>query len=257
MLTNNRRLVAGVLSLLIGSLCAAAGTVETPVVIRVQSNDAKFIGSQVGEMNVIVEDASSGALLASGRIGGGTGDTERLIKQPLSRGMRLSDDKTAAFVANLRLDRPTRVRIRVTGPLAQAESAQELAVTTWVVPGRPIGGDGIVLKLPGLIVTPVTQPAKGERLTLTADVTLMCGCPITRDGLWDAADYEVRALVTPAGGKPVENPGKSVEVALEFTGQTNRFSGTAPLAAAGPYDVTLWAHNAKTGNTGVAHFSVP
>jgi hypothetical protein len=235
--------------LLISGTCLAEGAVDTAVVIRVQAHDAKFIGSHVGEMNVIVEDASSGALLDSGRISGGTGDTDRLIKQPLSRGTRLSDDMTAAFVAHLKIEQPTRVRIRATGPLGQPQSAQEIAVTTWVVPGKPIGGDGIVLNLPGLIVTPVTQVAKGGRLTLTADVTLMCGCPINRDGLWKAADYEVRALVTSAGGK-------SGEVPLEFTGETNRFSGTAPLAAAGHHEVTIWAHDAKTGNTGAARFSV-
>ena len=224
------------------------GAVDTPVVIRVRANDAKFIGSHVGEMNVVVEDAGSGALLASGRISGGTGDTDRLIKQPLSRGSRLSDDMTAAFVAHLKIDQPTRIRVRVTGPLAQAQSTQELTVTTWVVPGRPVEGDGIVLNLPGLIVTPVSHVAKSGRLTVTADVTLMCGCPITRDGPWSAADYEVRALVSPAGGTPTQT-------ALEFTGAANRFSGTAPLTASGPHEVTVWAHNAKTGNTGVARFS--
>lgn len=106
-----------------------------------------------------------------------------------------------------------------------------------------------MLNLPGLIVTPVSHTAKSGRLTLTADVTLMCGCPITRDGLWNAADYEVRALVSPTGGKPTEIP-------LEFTGPANRFSGTGALAAAGPHEVTIWAHNPKTGNTGVARFSI-
>ena len=249
MTTSKLRLAATALSLLISYACLGEGAVDTPVVIRVQAHDAKFIGSHVGEMNVVVEDANSGALLASGRISGGSGDTDKLIKQPLSRGTRLSDDMTAAFVAHLKLDQPTRIRVKVTGPLAQTQSAQELTVTSWVVPGRPVDGDGIVLNLPGLIVTPVSHIARNGRLTLTADVTLMCGCPITRDGPWNAADYEVRALVTPAGGKPSEVP-------LEFTGPTNRFSVTAPLATVGAHDVTIWAHNAKTGNTGVARFSI-
>ncbi len=246
---NKVRFAASALSLLITGACFAQGAVDTPVVIRVQAHDAKFIGSHVGEMNVVVEAADSGALLASGRISGGTGNTDRLIKQPLSRGARLSDDMTAAFVAHLKLDQPTRIRVKVTGPLAQPQSAQELTVTSWVVPGRPVDGDGIVLSLPGLIVTPVSHVAKSGRLAITADVTLMCGCPITRDGPWNAADYEVRALVGPAGGKPSE-------VALEFTGPSNRFSGTAPLAGSGPHEVTIWAHDAKTGNTGVARFSL-
>jgi len=89
---------------------------------------------------------------------------------------------------------------------------------SWVIPGRPVEGDGIALNLPGLIVTPVSHIVRNGQLTLSADVTLMCGCPVTRDGAWNAADYEVRALVSLAGGKPTEIP-------LEFTGPTNRFSG--------------------------------
>jgi len=247
--TNKLRFAACALSLLTSSAYASESAVDTPVVIRVQAHDAKFIGSHVGEMNVVVEDANSGALLASGRISGGTGDTDRLIKQRLLRGTRLADDMTAAYVAHLKLDQPTRIRVKVTGPLALAQSAQELTVTSWVVPGRPIEGDGIVLNLPGLIVTPVSHIARSGQLTLTAEVTLMCGCPITRDGPWNAADYEVRGLVSSAAGKPTEIP-------LEFTGPTNRFSGTTALATAGPHEVTIWAHNAKTGNTGVARFSI-
>ena len=132
---------------------------------------------------------------------------------------------------------PTRIRIRAFGPLEQPDAVQELTVTTWVVPGRSIGGDGIVLKLPGLIVTPRPQNAANGRLSLEADVKLMCGCPITKDGLWDANDYEVRALVAQDGHA-------SVDAALAFTGETNRFAGGLPVPGPGRYQVTLWAHNA-------------
>lgn len=223
--------------------------VNTPVTIRVQSHDAKFIGSGVGELNVRVENADTGEVLASGRISGGTGDTDRLIKNPISRGAPLADEKTASYVARLALERPTRVRIIATGPLAPLTAAQELSVTTWVVPGRPIGGDGIVLKLPGLIVAPVQKMPSSRELPLVADVTLMCGCPITDGGLWNARDYEVKALVS-SGNRATG------ESSLAFTGETNRFAGTFTVPAAGRYDVTVWAHNSKTGNTGAARYTV-
>jgi hypothetical protein len=226
-----------------------AEPLETPVTIRVQAHDAKFIGSGVGEMNLVVEDAETGALLASGRIAGGTGDTERLITNPITRGATLTDDKTAAYVARLKLEHPTRVRIRLHGPLAQPDSAQDLSVTTWVVPGRPIAGDGIVLQLPGLIVKPVRAPLSDGRLPLAADVTLMCGCPITRGGHWDAADYEVHALV--------ERDGKAAsDTTLAFTGETNRFAGAIAAPAPGHYQITLWAQDSRTGNTGAARYSL-
>ena len=228
---------------------AFAEPLETPVTIRVKAHDAKFIGSGVGEMNVIVEDAETGAFLAAGRIAGGTGDTERLMKTPIARAATLADDKTAAYVARLKLERPTRIRIRVSGPLEPSDSTQELTVTTWVVPGRPIGGDGIVLTLPGLIVAPVLQATTNGRVPLVADVKLMCGCPITRGGIWDAADYEVRALVEheghPAG-----------DATLAFTGETNRFAGAIAVPAPGRYLITVWAHDSKTGNTGATHYTV-
>ena len=234
---------------LLAAGAAVAEPLETPVTIRVQAHDAKFIGTGVGEMNVTVEDAETGALLATGRIAGGTGDTDRLVKNPIVRGAPLADDKTAAYVARLKLERPTRVRIRASGPLESSDATQELAVTTWVVPGRPIGGDGIVLTLPGLIVKPVRQATLSGRLPLVADVKLMCGCPITKGGLWDADDYEVRALIT-HDGRPAG------DAALAFTGETNRFAGAIAVPATGRYQITVWAHNSKTGNTGATNYTV-
>ncbi len=238
-----------ILSFVLMARGALAALPATEITVRVQAHDAKFIGSGVGEMNVIVEDADTGAVLASGRLSGGTGDTDRLMKAPVARGASLSDDKTAAYTARLMLERPVRVRIRAVGPLLQPDVVQEASVTTWVVPGRPIVGDGIVLRLPGLIVTPEPTLAARGRLPITADVKLMCGCPITQDGLWDADDYEVHAQVSLGGGEPAG-------VALAFTGQTNRFSGESPVSKPGRYEVTVWAHNAKTGNTGVASYTV-
>jgi hypothetical protein len=122
-------------------------------------------------MNVVIEDAGTGAWLASGRITGGTGDTERLMQTPATRNMPLANADSAAYTATLKLERPTRIRIRATGPLGQPDAVQELSVTTWVVPGRNIDGEGIVLNLPGLIVTPKPQLATKGRLPLLGVAT--------------------------------------------------------------------------------------
>jgi hypothetical protein len=235
------------LLMLAGSVTAAP--VETAVTVRVQSHDAKFIGSGVGEMAVIIEDADSGALLASGRISGATGDTDRLMRTPLARGTRLADDDSAGFTARLMLERPTRVRIRALGPLAVADARQEVALTTWVLPGKSIDGDGIVLRLPGLIVAARPALAVDGRVPLAADVTLMCGCPITAGGLWDAADYTV--------GASLRRDGELVgETTLAFSGEPNLFAGELPAPAPGRIEVTLWAHNANTGNSGVSRYTL-
>jgi hypothetical protein len=237
------------LSLALMARGALAAPQATEITVRVQAHDAKFIGSGVGEMNVIVEDADTGAVLATGRVSGGTGDTDRLMTAPVARGASLSDDSTAAYTARLMLERPVRVRIRAVGPLAQPDAMQEASVTTWVVPGRPFVGDGIVLRLPGLIVTSEATLAASGRLLIASDVKLMCGCPITKDGLWDADDYEVHALVSLGDEAPSD-------VVLAFTGQTSRFLGESPVSKPGRYQVTVWAHNARTGNTGVASSTV-
>jgi len=228
---------------------AQAASVATDVTVRVRAHDAKFIGSGVGGLEVVFENADTGAWLASGQITGGTGDTELLMRTPHKRGERLAPEAdTAAYTASLPLAKPTRVRIRVTGPQQMAQPAS-LSVTTWVVPGRPIEGDGLVLSLPGLIVTADPMPSKGGELPLQATVTLMCGCPLTEGGLWDTADYEVMARV--------ERPDGSVnDVPLSFTGEPNHFAGMLRVKQRGRHAVTIWAHNAGTGNTGATYYTV-
>jgi len=227
----------------------AAAATPTEVTVRVRSHDAKFIGSGVGGMHIRLEDATTGALLDSGTISGGTGDTKRLMKQPQRRGDTLADEDTAHYTARLMLEAPRKIRIRVTGPLDVPAAIQDLSVTTWVIPGQDITGDGIVLRLPGLIVDARNPGIEEGTLPLVADVTLMCGCPITDGGLWDSADYEVRAHIETPNGETVTRE-------LRFSGEPNRFTGSFRPEAAGLYRVTLWGHNAQTGNSGAASYSV-
>lgn len=244
-----RHLFAVCILFLTASASVYAAAVPTEVTVRVRSHDAKFIGSGVGGMQLRIEDAVTGALLDSGTITGGTGDTARLIKQPQVRGEALADDKTAHYTSTLMLEAPTQIRIRVTGPLDVPAAIQDLSLTTWVVPGKHINGDGLVLHLPGLIVDAKNPGIQEGRLPLVADVTLMCGCPITDGGLWDSADYEVQArIVAPDGAIATRD--------LAFSGEANRFQGSFVPEAPGLYAVTIWAHNAKTGNTGAATYSV-
>jgi hypothetical protein len=105
---------------LLAAGAAIAEPLETPITIRVQAHDAKFIGTGVGEMNVIVEDAETGALLATGRIAGGTGDTDRLVKNPIVRGATWP-------MTRPQVCRPTKLeadagRIRASGPLESSDA---------------------------------------------------------------------------------------------------------------------------------------
>jgi hypothetical protein len=234
-------------------LAAAAPAVQaepTTITVRVMSKDAKYIGSSMGGVQIILRDAHTGAILAQGLTQGDTGNTKRLMQEPINRRAPLSDDKSAKFEATLDLDVPRLIEVEAFGPLAQMQSAHKVTSTQWVVPGRGInGGDGWVLELPGFVVDVQAPPAHikltgVKSVDITANVTMMCGCPIEPKGLWDADKYEVKAIVT-RDGKPA---GK---VDLNYAGTTSQFAGTIPVDAAGVYDVTVYAYDPANGNTGV------
>ena len=221
---------------------ALAETTQLNVLVR--SVDAKFIGSGAGGLNVIITDHQTGKLLAQGPISGATGDTQALMKTGQTRGHSPVTDDSAQFQAALDIDKPTRVAIQVTGPLDIQQSIQTLSATTWVVPGRDQTQPGVVLHMPGLITELADYKREVDDITLTTQVTLMCGCPITRDGLWAADNFEVVAQLYQAGERLTQN-------ALAFTGETNTFAGSIKVPRSGASKLVIYAYQKSTGNTGV------
>ena len=112
-----------------------------------------------------------------------------------------------------------------------------------MLPGKAVGGDGWIIELPGLVVEPTLDASAGVKVT--AKVTLMCGCPIAPDSTWDANHYEVKATFS-QGGKVVRT------APLAYAGQTSTFAASVADLPKGRYQVLLTAHNANTGNSGVA-----
>ena len=216
----------------------------TQLNVLVRSVDSKFIGSGVGGLNVTITDDQTGKLLAQGAISGATGDTQALMKTGQTRGHSTVTDDSAQLQATLDIDKPTRVAIRVTGPLSVAQSVQTLSATTWVVPGRDQTRPGVVLHMPGLITELIDYKREGKSITLTTQVTMMCGCPITGDGLWAADDFKVVAQLYQAGERLTQN-------ALAFTGETNIFAGRIKVPQSGASKLVIYAYQESTGNTGV------
>ncbi|RME33072.1 MAG: hypothetical protein D6786_08685 [Gammaproteobacteria bacterium] len=230
--------------LLLASHTAVA--VPTHIMVRAQSLDAKFIADGIGGARVLIEDAESGELLDQGMIRGSTGDTERIMSQPHQRRQRLSDEGTGGYLATVDIERPRWVRIRVLAPYGRRQALQEASVTTWVLPGRDLtAGDGIVLQMPGLIVDGWTQMMKDGRLMIMAEVTMLCGCPITPDGLWKAEEFTLEALPELGGERfgPVE---------MKFSSESGLFIGEFRPPKPGTYRVLISAFQPSTGNTGVA-----
>lgn len=216
----------------------------TQVMVRAKAVDAKYIGTSVGGVRVIVEDTETGEILDEGWINGDTGDTDTLIKNPVRRGQALTDDKTAGFLANVDIDAPRLLRFKLIGPYGYRQSLQEASVTSWIVPGKHLLGDGITLTMTGFIVDAWTQVLEGGKVEFYTKASLLCGCPITKDGHWKPDNYEAKAIL-------MQNEEKVGEVPLQFTGPMGMFSGKTELRESGHYKAIIYLVDQTTGNVGV------
>ncbi|WP_424495295.1 hypothetical protein [Salinimicrobium sp. GXAS 041] len=216
--------------------------------IRTKSKDAKFIGSSIGGAKVIVRDAVTGEILDQGTTTGSTGNTNKIMKEPLTRNKQLTDDNTAGFLAELEIEEPAFVTVEVIAPINKKQASVTSSTQLWVIPGKDITGDGIVLEVPGFVVD-ILSPQTHERIasenevSISANIVMMCGCPITEGGIWDSNQYEVKALVSKDG----EN---LQEVELEIQEKPSTFSAKVNLSK-GNYEITVYAFDSVTGNTGV------
>lgn len=226
------------------ALSANSFATETSVMVRAKSVDAKYIGTSVGGVKVIVEDAETNEILDQGWISGGTGNSDILIKNPISRGQALTDKSTAGFLAKVDIDSPRLLRFKLIGPYGFRQSLQEATVTSWVIPGKDILGEGITLSMPGFIVDAWTKVSKDGHVDIYTDASMLCGCPIHPDGPWDPSNYEATAIL-------MHNETNVGEVTLDFTGSVGIFSGKTTLSQPGQYQAIVYLFDKKTGNVGV------
>ena len=220
---------------------------QTNVMIRAKAKDAKFIGTSVGGAKIIVRDAITKEILAQGVTSGSTGNTEKIMKQPKRRYQDLSESNTAGFLAKLDIKSPTFVEVEAHAPINKKQAIIKSTTQLWVIPGKDIMGDGVVLEIPGFIID-ILSPQTHERIPngisteIKANIVMMCGCPIDEDGLWDANGFEIKAVI--------ETEGFFKEVELQQTEKSSTFSGNIDLSK-GNYTITVYAFDSKTGNTGV------
>ncbi|RUR30456.1 hypothetical protein ELY33_11175 [Vreelandella andesensis] len=225
---------------------------DTDITVRVMSKDAKFIGTSMGGVRVILRDQETGEVLAEGVTTGGTGDTAKIMHENGGRRANLADESAASFKTTLDLDRPRLIEAEIYGPLAQPQAAHAASATQWVIPGGHLSvGDGWVIELPGLVVN-VMEPAAARKvsasqvdsLSVSANVMMMCGCPITSGGLWDANQFEVGMTISKNGNKVGEE-------AMSYTGDSSMFGGEMPVTEPGVYEIIVHAYDPKNGNTGI------
>jgi len=228
----------------IGATSAPALAEPTEIAVHVLSKGAKFIGTSMGGVAVQIIDVESGEVLAEGLTSGSTGDTEQIMRTAHARNGVLSNDEAAKFIAMLDIDAPRLVRLEARGPVSPAQAAATVTATQWVVPGKHMnGGDGWMIEMPGLAVVARSSVADAE-ITLNAKVTMMCGCPLTPGGLWDADQFQVEAIIMRDGEKVGQ-------IALKYAGEASHFTTTYRPSQAGSYEAIVFAHQPTNGNTGL------
>ena len=249
------RLAAGVML----SALAMPGNViaePTDITVRVIARGAMFVGDLVAGAQVTITDAVSEEVLAQGVTEGQAGDAKRIMDLARTRGEPFAGQTDAHFSATLELDEPRYVQVTVFGPLQRRASATKTSMTQWVVPGRHLtGGDGWVIELAGFFVqgnlaaTTVSRSEARAGVTVEAEVFPMCGCPVKPGFYWDADSYEVAALVKRGATLMGRYP-------LRYADTASDFAGTFPLELPGVYEITVYAYDPLSGNTGVDRLSL-
>lgn len=221
---------------------------ETEVMVRVRSKDAKFIGSSIGGAKILIRNAETGELLTSGMTRGSTGNTELIMQQPHSRNQRLTDEETAGFLASLDLEEPVFVTVEAYAPYTKKQARVVSSTQLWLLPGKNITGEGLVLEVPGFVVD-ILSPQTHERINqdsrirIEANVVMMCGCPVTPGGIWDADKYEVEAHLTREGILVKELDLRAQKKSSTFSAETTLEPGL--------YELLIYAYDPVHGNTGV------
>jgi hypothetical protein len=191
-------------------------------------------------------------VVARGFTVGGTGNTQKIMIEPHQRGAQISDTSAARFEAVVDINEAKLVTIEVHSPCGQRQAMTVNTQQVWLIPGRDITGDGIIVEVPGFAVDIMT-PQAHEMLKLdggqifvpiSANVVMMCGCPVSPRGLWDSQKYEIKASIK-YNGQVLDT------IPLAFAGKANTFSASYEASQEGVYEITVHALDPETGNAGV------
>jgi hypothetical protein len=247
----------------------------TPMMIRVQAKGGKFLADDIGGAEVTVRDARTGQRLGGGRVQGpdsGTLQANYVPSASLSAVVTpgtpprvqwlVPGPTTSGLTVHLPITQPTLLEIEVYGPLGGLQSAQRVVTHTWAVPGQPITqGPGFVVELPGLVLQVQQPPTHLElakapaSVSLMANVTMMCGCPIGNGLAWIPDDFTVTAAVERLGSGAPAAP-----VAFTLIQTPSIFQGSFDLKIPGFYQAAITAVQKSTGNLGtgtVTFFTKP
>lgn len=244
-----RKIIISIALLLIGYISNA---IETKIIVRVKAKDGKFIGSSLGGAYIIIRNKTNQQIIAEGKTAGTTGDSEIVLKKNRQRHDPYADDGAAKFLASVDINEPVFITIEVVTPYNHKQSQVHAVSEMWLIPGKHIIGDGVIVEVSGYIID-ILSPRTHNYIPLNsindkpfkvqANIVLMCGCIITKGGYWNGDEMEVIAIVKKDG---VELKRVSMQII-----SANLFEGFLDIKEKGDYEFTVYAYSQKTGNTGV------
>jgi len=241
---------------------------STIILVRVQAKGGKFLGPDAPYSQVTLTDIATGNVLARGTASGGSGNLSGTFepsctRQPIvttqpsgAQGIQWlsalppTTPPAAGFTATLDLEAPAFVRFTAESLTDATPNGHSVSETMWVTPGADLAAEpGVVLVIPGLIVKVLSAAVSGSALSVTAWVTMMCGCKIDPALPWLPTEFTVSATVTDSSGTSVT----AAPVPLIFR-TTSTFSTSTPIALPGPgtYTLTVDAVQPAEANVGSA-----
>jgi hypothetical protein len=166
--------------------------IPTSLVVRVVGSQGMPLSDSVGGAAITIRDVETGAVLASGKQTGPSGDLRAIMQTPrLPTEQVYSSKDSAAFTVDLVLSKPTLVEVIGEGPLNFPAAKRRASKTVLLYPGKSMTGDGVVLQLYGLIVQieapkPDRPLGIGDAVAVRATVRMMCDCIVEPYGNWDS-----------------------------------------------------------------------
>jgi hypothetical protein len=212
----------------------------TTVLVRVVAHGAMVLGREVGGARVTITEVATGQVLASGIQQGDAGDQNQIMRTPhLMEEPLYSSRPSAVFSATLELRQPTLVEIAAEGPLAYPAAVQRASTTVWLIPGKDMTQDGIVLQLYGYLVR-IESPAPGDPLIAKEDVMLrasvrtLSGSLVRPHGDWDSRKIHIYGEVL-IGDRVIER------LQMFYVGENSQFEAPffVPLPKDAPDGITL------------------
>jgi hypothetical protein len=105
----------------------------------------------MGGAHVVVRDSETGKVLAEGLTAGGTGDTRKIMIEPKARFDRIADG-SAKFETKIDINEPKFITIEVDAPYVTKPNMIKSSTQIWLIPGKDIVGEGVVIEVPGFSI---------------------------------------------------------------------------------------------------------